>query len=437
MKQLLATCGDYHLVGLDQAAFIFSTSSCTVCELSIPPVDKKSGENNQNQNKSEDLNEVQAVGLCQSTSNPSEYWCAVSRLDKRLSIYQWNSTAKEQDTKLEATVVYQATKRAVHMCFATIPSKSTSVEGTLCLVTGDLAGDVFAYSLATKKSKLLLGHTASMLTGVAVLGNRILSADRDEKVRVSRFPQSCVIEGYLLGHQQYITSMDTLVLESGLQLVATCGGDSTIRLWNLETLEQLSEMECPKDEKDDTPLIPIRIALHPKGTMLAVIYDLSDRLDLYSIESSSDAKDAKDAKDASIGELLHTTKCAANLLSVLFKDDDVLLTLQKEPNYLIAIEVTDSSLSLVKDATSSICQKASESDIKLPDNILERDNWGNIKLKKLNETRGPAGDDVPWNRIERVDIARERQKRHKKRKVAEKIEAKKKEQQVEKATVSE
>jgi WD40 repeat protein len=203
--------------------------------------------------------------------------------------------------------------------------------------------------------------------------------------------------------------------KSGLHLVASCGADSTIRLWNLETLEQLSEMECPKDEKDDdSPLIPIKIALHPKGTMAAVIYDKSDRFDVYSIESSSDAK------TASLVGHLHTTKCATPLLSVLFKDADTLLTLQKEPNYLIAFEVTDSSLTLMEDATSTICQKASELSIKLPEAILERDNWGNIKLEKLNETRGPASEDAPWNRIERVDIARERQKRHKKRKLEKK-----------------
>jgi len=430
MKQLLSTCGDYHIVGLDQTAFIFSTTSNTVCELLLPPpADKEEGgdNNNNKQNKAEDLNEIQAVEMHRTTGNPDEYWCAVSRGDKRLAIYQWKSSEAAKVDKLESTLVYQASKRAVHMCFATLPSSTSKSsgdgEGTLCLVTGDLAGDAYAYSLTTKKSKLLLGHTASMLTGVAVLGNRILSADRDEKVRVSRFPQSYLIEGYLLGHTQYITSLDTLE-KNGLQLVATSSGDSTIRLWNLETLEQLSEMECPKDEKDDdSPLIPIKIALHPKGTMAAVIYDQSDRFDVYSIEESSDA-----AKTPSFGELLHTTKCATPLLSVIFKDADTLLTLQKEPNYLIAFEVNDSSLTLLENATSTICQMASGMSIKLPDIILERDNWGNIKLKKLNETRGPASDDAPWNRFERVGIAKERQKRHKKRKVEKKI-AEKKEQQ--------
>ncbi|CAJ1905935.1 unnamed protein product [Cylindrotheca closterium] len=425
MKQLLSTCGDYHLVGLDKTAFIFSiTSSSTACELSLPPpADKQQqeGGGDPNQIKSEDPDEVQSVDLHQSATDADEYWCAVSRGDKRIAIYQWNAASQAKDKKLDAKLVYSASKRAVHMCFATVPSSSKADSGeggTLCLVAGDLAGDAYAYSLTTQKSKLLLGHTASMLTGVAVQGNRILTADRDEKVRVSRFPQTYLIEGYLLGHTKYITSIDTLVLEnsSKLHLVATCGADSTIRLWNLETLEQLSEIECPKDEKDDSSLIPIKIALHPKGTMAAVIYDKSDRFDVYSIESSS----SDGAKTANLVGHLHTTKCATPLLSVLFKDADTLLTLQKEPNYLIAFEVTDSSLTLMEDATSTICQKASELSITLPEAILERDNWGNIKLEKLNETRGPASEDAPWNRFERVGIAKERQKRHKKRKLEKK-----------------
>lgn len=396
------------MVGLDRTAFVFSTSSNTICELVLPPADK---------DNKEDLQEIQSVEL---HHNKDDYWCAVSRGDKKLAIYQWNA----KDSSVEPKLVYQAPKRAVHMCFASLPNDAQS----LCLVAGDLAGDAYAYSLTEHKSKLLLGHTASMLTGVAVVpgANRILTADRDEKVRVSRFPQSYLIEGYLLGHTQYITSIDTLVLEekNGLQLVATCGGDSTIRLWNLDTLEQLSEIECPKDEKD-SPMIPIKIALHPKGTMAAVIYDQSDRFDIYSIDL--------DGETVSLGELVHTTTCAATLLSVVFKDSDVLLTLQQDPNYLIAFEVTESALTLVKDATSVICQKASEMNIKLSDTILERDNWGNIKLKKLNETRGPSSEDAPWNRIERVDIAKERQKRHKKRKL-EKKDAEKKEKAESKET---
>lgn len=412
MRQLLSTCGDYHLAGLDKSAFLFSTTCNTLCELSSPAPEKET----ENNNNSEGLNEIQAVEIHKCSTNSDEYWCAVSLGDKRLAIYRWNS--KESKDQLESRLVYHAPKRAVHMCFATLPGKDPS--GPLCLVAGDLAGDAYAYSLEEKKSKLLLGHTASMLTGISVLENRILTADRDEKVRVSSFPQSYLVLGYLLGHTQYITSIDSMKMNNGLRVVATCGGDSTIRLWDLESLQQLSELECPKAE-DDSSLIPIKIVLNPKGTMAAVIYDKSTRLDVYMIEES------QDNKSATLGELAHTADCATFLLSICFQDSDTLLTLSKEPNYIIAYKITDNDMTFMEDATSILCRKASEGKIKLPETILERDNYQNIKLKKLNETRGPSGEEAPWNRIERVDIARERQKRHKKRKIEKKIEVKNRE----------
>lgn len=62
------------------------------------------------------------------------------------------------------------------------------------LPPGDVAGE----------GDFLLGHV-SMITDIALPKDDvvILTADRDEKIRVSRFPQAAVIENYCLGHSQY------------------------------------------------------------------------------------------------------------------------------------------------------------------------------------------------------------------------------------------
>lgn len=56
-------------------------------------------------------------------------------------------------------------------------------------------------SQSHRRSALLLGHTASVGTCLALSpdGARLASGDRDEKVRVSRFPCTLVVEGYLTG----------------------------------------------------------------------------------------------------------------------------------------------------------------------------------------------------------------------------------------------
>ncbi|KAI4102289.1 MAG: hypothetical protein L6R37_004481 [Teloschistes peruensis] len=97
-------------------------------------------------------------------------------------------------------------------------------------------------NVATFEHKLLLGHV-SLLTDVLCVsvsdpGNTgaqertyIITADRDEHIRVSRgIPQSHVIEGFCLGHNQFVSqlcvpSWDKRILISG-------GGDNYLLVWD-------------------------------------------------------------------------------------------------------------------------------------------------------------------------------------------------------------
>lgn len=80
--------------------------------------------------------------------------------------------------------------------------------------------------------ELLLGHV-SMLTAVAVAageGGRhyVLSADRDEHVRVSRgMPQAHVIESFCLGHSAFINALCLPRPE----LLVSAGGDDDLYVW--------------------------------------------------------------------------------------------------------------------------------------------------------------------------------------------------------------
>ena len=82
--------------------------------------------------------------------------------------------------------------------------------------------------------KLLLGHV-SMLTDVALatLGNRsyILTADRDEHIRVSRdIPQAHIIEGFCLGHTEFISRL--CIPESRPEILISGGGDDELFVWD-------------------------------------------------------------------------------------------------------------------------------------------------------------------------------------------------------------
>lgn len=91
---------------------------------------------------------------------------------------------------------------------------------------------------------LLLGHV-SMLTALVIgesEGRRyILTADRDEHIRVSRYiPQSYVIEGFCFGHTEFISSM--VIPASRGDVLVSGGGDEDLFVWNWKSNKLLSKI---------------------------------------------------------------------------------------------------------------------------------------------------------------------------------------------------
>ena len=87
--------------------------------------------------------------------------------------------------------------------------------------------------------RLILGHVslltdvicASVQSDTGISRTYILTADRDEHIRVSRgLPQAHVIEGYCLGHRQFISKL--CLVPSHPQLLFSGGGDDFLLLWD-------------------------------------------------------------------------------------------------------------------------------------------------------------------------------------------------------------
>jgi hypothetical protein len=276
-----------------------------------------------NRRSNNNPHEIQAV-CC--TETESQIWLAVSRENKTLSLYSipvpyLQESHERTKTNVYPTITYNLPKRAKCLSFGIVPS-SSAVSAPHChvIITGDLAGDAIAYPLIlpTNSSsedvtastnpftttaitrRLLLGHTASILTGLHLVpsfnpitmeaanddGPRkhqtqfILTADRDEKIRVSHFPETHIIHGYLLGHSSFISSMDatmTSVLDfsssihgssnhnihedNGSQrptrpLCITGSGDGTVRLWDYQMCKEVGmvpvmmKKRCTTDENN-------------------------------------------------------------------------------------------------------------------------------------------------------------------------------------------
>ncbi|CAL4126202.1 unnamed protein product, partial [Meganyctiphanes norvegica] len=80
----------------------------------------------------------------------------------------------------------------------------------------------------------LFGHLSMLLDMIITKdGQYIVTCDRDEKIRVSKFPNAYNIQTFCLGHTEFVTKI--LQLPTDTLKILSCSGDGKLKLWNLET----------------------------------------------------------------------------------------------------------------------------------------------------------------------------------------------------------
>ena len=138
-------------------------------------------------------------------------------------------------------------KKAFALLFAQLEIPCETQKEDVILVN-DKVGDVRAYrataELLSKSSAFLLGHTASVGTclDLSPNGECLASGDRDEKVRLSKFPCTLVINAYLTGHDNFISSVT--FIQNGTA-VLTGSGDGSLALWDAQTGAERVKLALP------------------------------------------------------------------------------------------------------------------------------------------------------------------------------------------------
>ncbi|KAJ6484952.1 quinon protein alcohol dehydrogenase-like superfamily, partial [Mycena vulgaris] len=133
-----------------------------------------------------------------------------------------------------------------------LPKKPTALAFTRdgqTILASDKFGDVFSYALhpapqtAAQKNAalashenpsggaLILGH-ASFLTAFLLTPDEkyIVTADRDEHIRVSWFPQGYTIETYCLGHEKFVSALHLPTFAP--EALVSGGGDPVLKVWD-------------------------------------------------------------------------------------------------------------------------------------------------------------------------------------------------------------
>ena len=432
MKQLIHSTDQHIIAALDEEAVVALSSSAddgdarTVVGLN-PSKETGGGDVSGG-------NPVLAVAISPSKDGESCLTCAVSRQDKTLALYSVPLTGRDDSSNnVDPIAVYKTPKRVGSLAFASVPSGTDDGNAAEIIVSVDFEGNAIAYPVeagASNVSRLLLGHTASMLTGLQIVPNstdnttRILTSDRDEKVRVSSFPNTFVVEGYLLGHTEYVSSLD-VSKNDACPFCVTCGGDGTIRLWDYTTCEELDVVKADRSSSDDgeegkeSVEVPLGVTMNPGGSIVAVIWnDHCTRIDLFRVTEQKSL------------EKIQSVECSKQPLIATFLADGTLVVLAKDPAFIVQYKAVldgDSgravSFSLIADDSSPLikCLKGvgTQKQITMPESSLEA-----ADLRKEEVSSRQSVRDKEWNNAERKVTDRARIARRKKRKRQEKKAAK-------------
>jgi tRNA (guanine-N(7)-)-methyltransferase subunit TRM82 len=172
------------------------------------------------------------------------------------------------------------------------------------ILVADRTGDVFLYKFNDEKNEpvLLLGHL-SMILDVALseCGKYIVTCDRDEKIRVSHFPNTYNIISYCLGHEEFVTTVKIVQ-----NILISASGDGTVRLWNYLKGEQLNvintnqhvnnadllehfskEMDKEKVDVTALPITDMQICSHSDCLFVAVSLFNYNGIQIYKVKTDT------------------------------------------------------------------------------------------------------------------------------------------------------
>ncbi|XP_022120535.2 tRNA (guanine-N(7)-)-methyltransferase non-catalytic subunit wuho [Pieris rapae] len=173
------------------------------------------------------------------------------------------------------------------------------------IFVADKTGDVLFYDILKNDSGVkLLGHLSFLLNVLQSQdGNYLISADRDEKIRVSCYPNTYNIQTYCLGHKEYVNHIEFLPHNNKYLLSAS--GDGTVKCWDyvtghctctINTKKYLSDSRLEEEfkkimdedgiEVESLPIIHFTTSKLNENTSLVAIsiYSCNDLL-IYTIQT--------------------------------------------------------------------------------------------------------------------------------------------------------
>ncbi|XP_059046101.1 tRNA (guanine-N(7)-)-methyltransferase non-catalytic subunit wuho [Achroia grisella] len=189
-----------------------------------------------------------------------------------------------------------------------LPRSSSKIRftvGNQQILVADKSGDVLIYNTTNEDNGTkLLGHLSLLLDVLQTQDGRyIITCDRDEKIRVSNYPNTYNIQTFCLGHNEFVNHIELLPHDD--RYLTSTSGDGTIKCWDyingrlcysidsyLDINElQLKEQFCKlmDDEGIEVNALPIvhytLCKLTDSSSLLAIAVYTYNALLMYSLHS--------------------------------------------------------------------------------------------------------------------------------------------------------
>jgi WD40 repeat protein len=85
-------------------------------------------------------------------------------------------------------------------------------------------------------------------------GKYVITCDRDEKIRVSHFPNSYNISNFCLGHTEFVAGL--AICPHRPSLLCSASGDGTLRIWDFLNGLELDSKLCSLDLPESLQSVP-------------------------------------------------------------------------------------------------------------------------------------------------------------------------------------
>ncbi|XP_050343455.1 tRNA (guanine-N(7)-)-methyltransferase non-catalytic subunit wdr4 [Nymphalis io] len=100
------------------------------------------------------------------------------------------------------------------------------------ILVADKTGDVLIFEILKEdKGNKILGHLSLLLNILQTNdGKYIITSDRDEKIRVSCYPNAYNIQTFCLGHNEFVKHIE--ILPHANEYLTSASGDGNIKIWD-------------------------------------------------------------------------------------------------------------------------------------------------------------------------------------------------------------